>query len=176
VRSGRVSCALSIRQVALAPDGGDTAIHLLGSMSIRLLGSAGMRRMLMPPGLGRGYLKLSSGRRRPDGPTNPATARVAVSDFATGSTPNGLFQMTGNVWEWLADSVTFLPSHKGGAVQSDSTLRRIIGGAFDTYLHSEASTRFVTGQQEFDRRANIGFRLVVPLDRLRRSQGADSTH
>jgi gamma-glutamyl hercynylcysteine S-oxide synthase len=108
---------------------------------------------------------LSTGLRR----------TVSVSDFATGSTPNGILQMTGNVWEWLADPLTFLASHKGGIVQSDSTLRRIIGGAFDTYLHGEASTRFVTGQQEFDRRANIGFRLVVPLDRLRRSQGTDPT-
>ena len=46
-------------------------------------------------------------------------------------------------------------------------MRRIAGGAFDTYLPGEATCHFVTGQGELDRRDNIGFRCALSADRLR---------
>jgi hypothetical protein len=45
-------------------------------------------------------------------------------------------------------------------------MRRIVGGAFDTYLSHEATCDFVTGQWELDRRANLGFRCAVSADVL----------
>jgi gamma-glutamyl hercynylcysteine S-oxide synthase len=92
---------------------------------------------------------------------------VPVREFRAGSTPNGLHQMTGNVWEWLADPLETIPGAEDEVLRSDKPLRRVIGGAFDTYLTAEASNYFVTGQPEIHRRPNIGFRCAVPVDRLR---------
>ena len=46
-------------------------------------------------------------------------------------------------------------------------LRRIVGGAFDTFLPAEASCQFITGQGELDRRENIGFRCVISASAIR---------
>lgn len=96
---------------------------------------------------------------------------VPVREFAKGATLNGIFQMTGNVWEWLDDPLDCIPSEYGERLESDRPLRRIVGGAFDTYFSNEATCHFVTGQPELDRRANIGFRCAVSLDRLRPPPG-----
>ena len=42
-------------------------------------------------------------------------------------------------------------------------MRRIIGGAFNTYFPSEATCQFITGQGELDRLDNIGFRCAVSV-------------
>src|SRR5262249_41148162 len=36
-------------------------------------------------------------------------AIVAVHAFPGGATPNGIYQMTGNVWEWLDDPLEIVP-------------------------------------------------------------------
>ncbi|QEH38265.1 Serine/threonine-protein kinase pkn1 [Aquisphaera giovannonii] len=90
-----------------------------------------------------------------------------VGDFPSGATPNGIYQMTGNVWEWLDDPLEAIPCGPGEAFRPWKPMRRILGGAFDTYLPGEAACQFVTGQGELDRRDNIGFRCVLPLDQLR---------
>jgi iron(II)-dependent oxidoreductase len=92
---------------------------------------------------------------------------VPVGDFPSGATPNGICQMTGNVWEWLEDPLETIPCLPGEAFRPWKAMRRILGGAFDTYLAGEASCQFITGQGELDRRDNIGFRCVLPLDQLR---------
>lgn len=96
---------------------------------------------------------------------------VAVREFPKGATLNGIYQMTGNVWEWLDDPLESIPSDPGDRLETDRPLRRIVGGAFDTYFSNEATCHFVTGQPELDRRANIGFRCAVSLDRLRPAPG-----
>lgn len=90
-----------------------------------------------------------------------------VRAFAEGSTPNGIHQMSGNVWEWLDDPLDWIPCHPGEEFRPWKPMRRIAGGAFDTYLPGEASCGFVTGQPEQDRRNNIGFRCAVSVDQLR---------
>jgi iron(II)-dependent oxidoreductase len=90
-----------------------------------------------------------------------------VHDFREGATPNGLHQMAGNVWEWLDDPLDAIPCRPGEALSTWKPLRRIVGGAFDTYLPAEAANHFVTGQPDLDRRHNIGFRCAVSLGRLR---------
>jgi iron(II)-dependent oxidoreductase len=92
---------------------------------------------------------------------------VPVRSFATGSTPNGIHQMTGNVWEWLDDPLEAIPCRQGEIFQPWKPMRRIAGGAFDTYLPGEATCSFVTGQPEQDRRENIGFRCALAVERLR---------
>jgi iron(II)-dependent oxidoreductase len=92
---------------------------------------------------------------------------VAVDDFPNGATPNGVLQMSGNVWEWLDDPLETIPCADGMEFLTWKPMRRIIGGAFNTYFASEATCQFITGQAELDRLDNVGFRCAISLDRLR---------
>jgi iron(II)-dependent oxidoreductase len=94
---------------------------------------------------------------------------VSVSTFPSGSTPNGIYQMTGNVWKWLEDPLDSIPCRGDETFHPWKPMRRIIGGAYDTYMVNEATCHFVTGQAELDRRHNIGFRCAISADRLRDS-------
>jgi iron(II)-dependent oxidoreductase len=100
---------------------------------------------------------------------------VPVDQFARGGTPNGIYQMSGNVWEWLDDPLDAIPCRPDEVFQTWRPLRRIIGGAFDTYISNEATCQFITGQPELDRRSNIGFRCAVSVDRLRPAPHPDSS-
>lgn len=93
---------------------------------------------------------------------------VPASDYPNGTTPNGIYQMTGNVWEWLADRLEQIPCRPDETFQGLRSMHRIIGGAFDTYFHAEATCQFITGQPDLDRRENIGFRCALSVARLRR--------
>lgn len=92
---------------------------------------------------------------------------VPVQDYSGGATPNGLYQMSGNVWEWLGDPLDAIPCRPDEVFTPRKPMRRIIGGAFDTYFHAEATCHYITGQPELDRRENIGFRCAVSLAKLR---------
>ena len=92
---------------------------------------------------------------------------VPVGDYANGSTPNGIYQMTGNVWEWLADRLETIPCRPDETFQVLRPMRRIVGGAYDTYFTAEATSQFITGQADLDRRDNIGFRCALSVSRLR---------
>jgi formylglycine-generating enzyme required for sulfatase activity len=92
---------------------------------------------------------------------------VAVREYPSGTTPNGIYQMTGNVWEWLDDPLQAIPCAPGEYFQPWKPMRRIIGGAYNTYFPGEATCQFITGQGELDRRENIGFRCALPLGLLR---------
>jgi iron(II)-dependent oxidoreductase len=95
------------------------------------------------------------------GTTTPVQARPE------GATPNGIYQMSGNVWEWLHDTLDTIPCHPDEVFQAWKPMRRIIGGAYDTYFPAEATCQFITGQSELDRRENIGFRCALTAGRLR---------
>ena len=92
---------------------------------------------------------------------------VPVDAFPNGATPNGILQMSGNVWEWLDDPLETIPTEAGEAFHPWRPMRRIMGGAFNTYFPGEATCQFITGQAELDRRENIGFRCAVSVDQLR---------
>jgi gamma-glutamyl hercynylcysteine S-oxide synthase len=92
---------------------------------------------------------------------------AAVDDFAAGDTPNGIHQMSGNVWEWLDDPLDAIPCREDESFRPQQPMRRVIGGAFDTYMLTEATCHFVTGQAELERRDNVGFRCALSADRLR---------
>jgi iron(II)-dependent oxidoreductase len=92
---------------------------------------------------------------------------VPVGDYANGATPNGIYQMTGNVWEWLGDRLDMIPCRPDETFQGLRPMRRIVGGAFDTYFPAEGTCQFITGQPELDRRENLGFRCGLTFARLR---------
>ena len=92
---------------------------------------------------------------------------LPVDALSNGATPNGIYQMTGNVWEWLDDPLETIPHPTEETFLPWNPMRRIIGGAFNTYFPSEATCQFITGQGELERLNNIGFRCAVSLERLR---------
>lgn len=92
---------------------------------------------------------------------------LPVDALPGGATPNGVFQMTGNVWEWLDDPLETIPCPAGETFLPWKPMRRIIGGAFNTYFSGEATCQFITGQGEIERLDNIGFRCASSLERLR---------
>jgi len=113
-----------------------------------------------------------SGRRFPYGVTadagaaNTESARrngpVPVGSFPRGATPEGVEDLSGNVWEWTSSPMTAYP----GATALPDSLRnyRVIrGGAFDT--NDSMATGFVRGYARATARPedlpNTGFRCVV---------------
>ncbi len=91
---------------------------------------------------------------------------VAVRDYYNGCTPNGIYQLIGNCWEWV-DSRFVFP----GSEHSGFDMGEIRGGAFDTYFNSQATCHFRTGQPKHFRAKNIGFRCCVPITDLKHVPG-----
>jgi formylglycine-generating enzyme required for sulfatase activity/tRNA A-37 threonylcarbamoyl transferase component Bud32 len=100
------------------------------------------------------------------GATNTASAKrkgpVPVGSFPRGATPEGLQDMSGNVWEWTSSPMEAYP---GGAGMPDSMrmFRVIRGGAFDT--DDSNATTSIRGYLRADAGAgdlpNTGFRCVI---------------
>ena len=90
---------------------------------------------------------------------------VPVSDYANGATPNGIQQLIGNVWEWVYASIEHIQDGKD-LFALQEPLGEIRGGAFDTYLASQSTCRFRSGQPLFYRAPNVGFRCCVPASAL----------
>ncbi len=99
---------------------------------------------------------------------------VPVDTFPDGCTPNGVYQLVGNVWEWVADEYFGPAVREGLRVSLDQLMAEIRGGAFDTYFDVQVTCRFRTGQPLLYRGANVGFRCVVPAEELRRPAEVDA--
>lgn len=91
---------------------------------------------------------------------------VPVDEHYSGCTPNGIYQMIGNVWEWTGQLFECDDSSKGDRVLTESPLAEIRGGAFDTYFASQTTAQFRTGQKLLYRGPNQGFRCCVSGDQL----------
>ena len=91
---------------------------------------------------------------------------VSVSEYYNGATPNGVFQLIGNTWEWV-DGDFAIANLSPGQV---SDLVEIRGGAFDSYLDSQMTCQFRSGLSRSQRSRNLGFRCVVPVKQLHRPQ------
>ncbi len=88
------------------------------------------------------------------------TGPVAVDEFPGGVSVGGIHQLIGNVWEWTSTPLVELGDptlHVSEAVMS------IRGGAFDTYFENQATCHYQSGEHPLARRANIGFRLALPM-------------
>lgn len=90
---------------------------------------------------------------------------VAVDAFAEGRSLNGVYQLIGNVWEWV-DGRFHLEVSDQIDVVLEQPMAEIRGGAFDTYFHSQATCQFRSGQFFLYRGANVGFRCCITEDRL----------
>ncbi len=85
--------------------------------------------------------------------------------FLAGSTPNGVHQLIGNVWEWVDTS---LPPIDQGDVRLDleEMMAEVRGAAYDTYFTSQATCQFRSGQPILNRPSNVGFRCCIATDQL----------
>ena len=89
---------------------------------------------------------------------------VRVDEFQDGNNASDVCQMSGNVWEWMADDFSLRSGDK--LVVPETATKSIRGGAFDTYVERQASCQFESGDNPFSRRHNIGFRCVVSYSHL----------
>lgn len=85
---------------------------------------------------------------------------VPVWEYSCGAAPNGVMQLIGNVWEWMASD--FDATHEAGQpVVGDMLLKGVRGGAFDTYFAAQATSVFRTGLATMTRAHNVGFRCAL---------------
>jgi iron(II)-dependent oxidoreductase len=86
---------------------------------------------------------------------------VRVDQYPGGVSVGGAQQLIGNVWEWTGDPLVF------GDVQADDGCQAsyfcLRGGAFDTYLDSQATCHFQSGDRALARKHNIGFRCAISV-------------
>jgi iron(II)-dependent oxidoreductase len=88
---------------------------------------------------------------------------VGIDQFPTGVSVGGVHQLIGNVWEWTADAFTLDDEASESDEVAQVNLKSIRGGAFDTYLDSQATCHFRSGERALARKHNIGFRTAIGI-------------
>jgi gamma-glutamyl hercynylcysteine S-oxide synthase len=88
-------------------------------------------------------------------------ATVPVHDFYEGATPNGIYQLVGNVWEWVGTPFDGGGHAPGTQFLLEQGMAEIRGGAFDTYFASQVTCQFRSGQALTYRGHNVGFRCCL---------------
>lgn len=97
---------------------------------------------------------------------------VAVDDYYNGCTPNGVYQLIGNVWEWLVSDFQCDAAPESLMITFDQPMAEIRGGAFDTYFETQATCQFRTGKTKLFRGNNVGFRCCVSASQLQQPPSA----
>ena len=90
---------------------------------------------------------------------------VPVTEYASGVSVGGIYQLIGNVWEWTASPYGQWHS-PDQRVELQDRLRSLRGGAFDSYFDSQASCQFQSGDNPLSRKHNIGFRCALSVCEL----------
>jgi formylglycine-generating enzyme required for sulfatase activity len=90
-------------------------------------------------------------------------APAPVGSFPRGATPDGVHDMSGNVWEWTSSPMHAYPGGKP-LPDSMSEYRVIRGGAFDTSdsIATTTSRGYFKVSASPDELPKIGFRCVLP--------------
>jgi iron(II)-dependent oxidoreductase len=86
---------------------------------------------------------------------------VSVEEYPGGVSVGGVQQLIGNVWEWTTDPFAL---HETLTASGEKTsFKSLRGGAFDTYLDTQATCHFQSGDKAMARKHNIGFRTAISL-------------
>jgi len=93
-------------------------------------------------------------------------ATVPVDEYHQGCTPNGIYQLVGNTWEWVAALFDCGGDREGLRLVFDHVMGEMRGGAFDTYFGSHGTVQFRSGQSLHYRGPNVGVRCCVSADEL----------
>jgi iron(II)-dependent oxidoreductase len=99
--------------------------------------------------------------------TSGLAATVPVDAYSNGCTPNGIYQLIGNVWEWIDDRFAGPDMPDGLRIFVDQAMGEMRGAAFDTYFEIQATCQFRTGQPLLSRKPNLGFRCALSTEGLR---------
>jgi iron(II)-dependent oxidoreductase len=85
---------------------------------------------------------------------------VPVHELPGGQSVNGVQQLVGNVWQWTSTPFgIFEPPNR--TIETETPLKSIRGGAFDTYFETQAACQFQSGESPLARKHNIGFRCAL---------------
>lgn len=85
---------------------------------------------------------------------------VPVDEYPSGTSVGGIYQLTGNVWEWTSTPWgAWEPASK--RAETTVPMRSLRGGAFDTYFENQTACQFQSGDDPLARRRNIGFRCAL---------------
>jgi len=87
---------------------------------------------------------------------------VSVDTHPRNVTAGGVYQMSGNVWEWTHTDFG-VSDLSQGIVEWEGHMKSIRGGAFDTYFDMQGSTAFQSGDDALSRKHNIGFRCAIAV-------------
>lgn len=85
-----------------------------------------------------------------------------VDGFADGTSVNGIYQLIGNVWEWMSCNLGDWNA-EARHWKLNEPMKGIRGAAFDTYFDNQATCHFQSGDSLLARKHNIGFRCAVGL-------------
>jgi iron(II)-dependent oxidoreductase len=87
-------------------------------------------------------------------------ATVPVDRHGDGMSVGGVYQLVGNVWEWMLGNFN-PPEPPDGRWIVEVPMKSIRGGAFNTYFDHQATCQFQSGDAAMARKSNIGFRCAV---------------
>jgi iron(II)-dependent oxidoreductase len=93
--------------------------------------------------------------------SGPAST-VEVDRYADGASVGGIFQLIGNVWEWMSCDFGDWDAN-ARHLKLDEPMKGIRGGAFDSYFDNQVTCHFQSGENLLSRKHNIGFRCAVGL-------------
>ena len=87
---------------------------------------------------------------------------ASVTQFSSGVSAGGVYQLIGNVWEWTSGDFEAVDAD-GTLLELPTPMKSIRGGAFDTYFDQQATCQFRSGENLLARKHNIGFRCALSV-------------